>query len=239
MEAEHRLRDDRERAERSRGELRQVVARDVLDHLAAALRERAVGQCQRDPDDQVAERAEARHERPVVARGEDPADRGALRPERVEGEALPVLGQRRLQPRDAAPRLHGRRQIGPGVLQYAIESRRGQDEVGAARRPAPIELRAAPARDDGQAREVGAGEHAGDRCRVAGLDDPAGRDAIHGIRGRGEAQMLRAHDGRQLIPPRLGLLGARRTGRHPRSRGDAARTGRSVRRTAGDAGRLS
>src|SRR5205823_1103950 len=108
-----------------------------------------------DPDDQVAERAEARHERPGVAGGEDAADRSALGPERVEGEALPVLGQRRLKARDAAARLHGRGEISPGVLQHAMEPRRGEDEVGTARRVAPIEFRAAPAWDDGQTRAVG------------------------------------------------------------------------------------
>src|SRR3989441_8209999 len=55
-ELEGGLDDDRERAVRADEELRQVVARDVLHHLAAALHDRPFGGHDRDTDEQIARR---------------------------------------------------------------------------------------------------------------------------------------------------------------------------------------
>ena len=62
VQPEHRLGDDRERAERPDQQLAQVVACDVLHHSTAGLGDDAVRADHRDPDEQV-----ARGARPVPA----------------------------------------------------------------------------------------------------------------------------------------------------------------------------
>jgi len=83
-------RDERERAHRPAGDLRQVEPGDVLHHLAAAARDLSVGAHQRHADDEVADRAVARPARAERRRRDQAADGGAVGQRRVEREHLTV-----------------------------------------------------------------------------------------------------------------------------------------------------
>ena len=85
------LDDQPERPERAGEQLGEVVARDVLDHLAAALRERAVGQRHAHADDQVAQAAVAGAQRAGVGRGHHAADGGAARSGGSSASIWPAL----------------------------------------------------------------------------------------------------------------------------------------------------
>ena len=96
MQAENGAGDDAERAKSAGDEFRQVVAGDIFHDFAAAAGQGAVGKCDGDADDQVAEGAEAQTQRAAVVGGENAADGGAFGPQAVEGEALAVLRERLL-----------------------------------------------------------------------------------------------------------------------------------------------
>ena len=108
MQAHRHLDDRAERAERAREQLGEVIARHVLDHLAAALRERAVGERDAHADHEVAHAAVAAAQRARVAAGHDAAERGAV-VRGVEREHLALLGERRLRLARAARRPRARR----------------------------------------------------------------------------------------------------------------------------------
>src|SRR6266487_4439008 len=91
VETEDGTSDDAERAKSSCNELLEVVTGDVLHDFTAAAGERAVGESNGDPDDEVAQRAEAQSERAAVVRGEHTADGSFFRPEGIEGKPLAVL----------------------------------------------------------------------------------------------------------------------------------------------------
>ena len=74
MQPEHRLHDQPQRPERAGEQLAQVVARDVLDHLAAGAGHRAVGADHGDPDQQVPWRPVAQPPRPGSPGGQRPTD---------------------------------------------------------------------------------------------------------------------------------------------------------------------
>ena len=82
MKAEAGARDEREAALGTADEAREVVARDVLDDLAARVRDRSVGEHERHAEDEVARRAEAVPERAGDVSREERADRRVAR--RVE-----------------------------------------------------------------------------------------------------------------------------------------------------------
>ena len=127
MKAHGHLEDRAEGAERAGEELRQVVARDVLDHLAAALCDRAVGQ--RDPhaDDKVPHPAVARPQGPRVVCRHHSAD-GGVRAGRVQGQHLILLGERLLGAGQRHARLEGRGEVACVVFEDAIEARAGELE---------------------------------------------------------------------------------------------------------------
>ena len=132
VEAEDGLGDHAEGAERPAEQLGQVVAGDVLDHLAAGVGDGAVGQDHGDADDQVADGAVAQ---PPRARGvgrDHPAD-GGPGLGRVEGQPLAGRGQGRLEVGQRHPGLGPDDQVAGGVLQHLVRAR-GSAPPG---RPAP------------------------------------------------------------------------------------------------------
>ncbi len=151
MEAKDSAGDDAKSAESAGDEFGEVVAGDVFDDFAAAARERAIGKRDGDADDEVAERAETETERAAIVGGENAADGGLFRPERIDGEALAVPREGFLQSLDGAASFDGDGKVGPSVLEDVIQARSGKDEIGTGRRIAPGEFCAAAARDDGEA----------------------------------------------------------------------------------------
>ena len=91
MEPQRDARDQPEPAARAGEELPEVVAGDVLHHLAARARDHPVRQDDRDADHEVAHRAVAVAARAGEIAGEAGADRRVAR--RVEREHLAVLGR--------------------------------------------------------------------------------------------------------------------------------------------------
>ena len=89
--AERDPRDQPEPAARAGEELAEVVAGDVLHHLAARARDRAVGEHDGDADHEVAHRAEAMPQRPGEVARQAGSERRVAR--RVEREHLPVPGR--------------------------------------------------------------------------------------------------------------------------------------------------
>ena len=148
MQAKHGPGDDAEGAERARHQLGQVIAGDVLHHLAAAGGDGAIRQNDGDADDEVANAAVAQAQRPAVIGRDHAADGCALRPQRVQRKPLPVRGERALQLRDGDSGPDGDRHIAGRVLQDAVEARggNGQDRWRAAQCPNPVlyRLRAEP-----------------------------------------------------------------------------------------------
>ena len=119
VQAENRLGDDSQGAQRSRRQLGQVIAGDVFHHLAAALGERAIRQSQGDPDDQVAQRAETDPERAAVIRGQNPSYGCFLGPKRIERQSLAVLRQSLLQLPQRATGFDGGRHVAPRMFHDA------------------------------------------------------------------------------------------------------------------------
>src|SRR5581483_524005 len=129
MQPQRDARDEAEPAARAREQLAEVVAGDVLHHLAAGARDRPVGEDDRDADDEVAHRTVAVAARAGEVAGEAGAD-GRV-PWRVEREHLVVRGELRLEPRQAYARLDDRRQIARLVLEHAVEAAGREQDVAA------------------------------------------------------------------------------------------------------------
>src|SRR5215472_6791199 len=123
MKAEDGLRDHTESAEGAGDELGKVVASDVLDDFPAAPGERAVGERDSNADDEVTKRAEAQAKGAAVVGREDAANGGSFGPQRIESEALAVLGEGFLQSLNGAASFDGDSEVGPGVFQDAVHSR--------------------------------------------------------------------------------------------------------------------
>src|SRR5262249_53089527 len=89
QDLERRLGDEAQRPERARGEAREVVAGDVLHHLAAENQRAAAAVHQLHAENEVAQRPGRRAARPREAGG-DAAAKRRLRPEvrRLEWQAL-------------------------------------------------------------------------------------------------------------------------------------------------------
>ncbi len=119
MQAEARAGDEREPSLRAAHESCEVVARDVLDDLAARVRDRSVREHERNSEDEIAGRAEAVPQRPgEVAREQRPDGRVARR---IEREALAVLAEGVLQGGEAHACLHRARQVAGLVLEDPVE----------------------------------------------------------------------------------------------------------------------
>src|SRR5919204_6476723 len=102
---EGRLEDHTERSEGSDEELVEVVSRDVLDDASSRADDRAVGEGDLRPDEEIAHAAVARSPESVRVRRDDSSDRGLARVRRIERDELARAAQRRPQIR---PRPAGR-----------------------------------------------------------------------------------------------------------------------------------
>ena len=141
----HAHREDQpERAERAGEQLAEVVAGDVLDHLAARLGERAVAERDRDPENQIARLAVAMAQRTAVGGREHAADRRAIgsvgRQRRVEREHLAGCRQLPLRPRERHAGLEDRRQVAGVVLERRVQAAGVQLERGRVAGHAPVAL---------------------------------------------------------------------------------------------------
>jgi hypothetical protein len=118
--------DQPQRPERPREQLGEVVARDVLDHLAARAGERPVRQRDRRADDEVAHAPVAVAQRAGVAGRDHAADRGRRAvPERgVDREHLPVLGERGLRLGQRHAGLQHRGEVAHVVLEQPVHAAR-------------------------------------------------------------------------------------------------------------------
>jgi hypothetical protein len=103
-----------------------------------------------------------------------------------------MLGKSLLKSLNGAASFDGNSEIGPGVLEDAVEARGGKDEIGTRGRIAPGELCAATTRDDGEARFVGETEGGGELLFGGGLKDEVRLKARDGVGGRGGANVVRA-----------------------------------------------
>ena len=138
------LDDDAERAERAGDDARDVVAGDVLDHLAAEVHQLAAAREQGHAEQVIAQGAGAHPGRPRQAGGDHAADgRAGAEVRRLEGEALAMLGELGLERGDAHAGGRGDDQLGRLVLARAVEA--AQVELVAVRRLAVEVLAAAAA----------------------------------------------------------------------------------------------
>ena len=123
MEPHRHLQDQPERAEGSGEELRQVVPRDVLDHLAARLRHGAIGQGHAHAKHEVARRAVAVAQWTRIAGRDHPADRRGA-----------VVAEGRIESKHLADKHHGihhRRRVDTGQeLRARIEHAHTQEGLG-------------------------------------------------------------------------------------------------------------
>src|SRR5258708_29105732 len=118
-----------ERSEGARNQFRQIVARDIFHHFAAAAGERSIRKSDGNADDEVAERAEAQPQRAAVVGGENAADGCAFGPQAVEGQPLAMLLQRMLQRFHSASALAANCHIRPGMFDDSIEPTRRKDKI--------------------------------------------------------------------------------------------------------------
>jgi hypothetical protein len=124
MQADGHFDDHPERPQRPCEELAEVVARHVLDHLAARARDGPVRKRHRHAEDEVARRAVAMTARARVPRGDDAAHRRpvVLAERRVQREHLPGRREALLRRRHREPRTQDRRQVALVVLHQRIET---------------------------------------------------------------------------------------------------------------------
>ncbi len=132
MQPKNRLRDDTQSPKRSCSQLGQVISGDVLHDLAAALRESAVGQSQRDADNQIAQTSEANAQRPTIIGRENPSDRRLLRPQWVKRQSLTMLGQRSLKFLERTSSFDRRRHVAPCMFHDTVQPTGGKNQLAAA-----------------------------------------------------------------------------------------------------------
>ena len=125
MQAKADAADEREPPARAAHELAEVVPGDVLDHLAARVHDRAVGEDERDAEHEVARGAEAVSQRAGEVLREAGTDRRIAG--RVEREALTRRGERSRELREADARLDRAGEVAGLVLEDAIHARRRRD----------------------------------------------------------------------------------------------------------------
>ena len=144
-------RDQPERPVGAREQLRDVVPRDVLDHLAARLGDGAVAEDHGHADHEVAYAAVAVAQRAGVGRGDHAADGRAVgRAERrVEREHLALGGEQRLRVGQPHARAEHRGEVADVVLEDLVERARLQIDRAGGIGAAPGKLRAAADRPHG------------------------------------------------------------------------------------------
>ena len=170
MQSHGHRHDQPERPVGAREQLGEVVARDVLDHLAAGLGEAAVRERERDADDQIAHAAVAVAQRAGVAGRDHAADgRRVARPQRrVEREHLALRGEGGLRLAQRHARLQHRGQIADVVLEDLRHPAGLELDRDGLADPAPVELRAAAAHAHGLARLAERAQQLGGLLRRAG-----------------------------------------------------------------------
>ena len=223
MQPERHLRDHAQRAERSGHQLGQVVARDVLHHLAAALGNRAIGQHHRHADDQVAQAAIPQPQRAAIIRRENSAHRRLLRPQRIERDVLAMLRRARAASSPRCAGLDRHRQVRPAMLEHALQPRCSQHQVRE-HRIAPAALRPCAAISIANSCPTTGAHHgryllSSRRQRDCKPFFAAG--ALHARKGRNQRLDIDYADGHLEILRHAGLSPA-----------DEAYTARSSRRTA-------
>jgi hypothetical protein len=181
----HRHRGDvAERPVGAGEELGEVVTGDVLDHLSAGARHRAVGEHDRDAHDQVAHAAVTVAQRTGVGGRDEAADRGGVAgaERRVEREHLAGRRERRLRLGHGHARLEDRREVALVVLEDPRHAGRGDLDLRGAAHAAPPEFGAAAA--DAQ-RVAGVAERAQQlRCLGHGAGALGPRARRHPVQNR-------------------------------------------------------
>src|SRR6267378_2954665 len=144
---------EKERAFRGSG-CKRKTARVIMPRVpkAPVAGQRAIGERERNADDQIAQRAEAQTQSAAVIRGEHAAHGGFCRPKRIESQTLAVLGKSFLQRLNGATGSNGNGEVGPGVLRDFVEPCCRKDNVRARWWIPPAKFCAAAARDDRQPR---------------------------------------------------------------------------------------
>ncbi len=175
VEPERRLRDDAERAEGAGEQLAEVVPGDVLDDLAARPGDRAVGEHDRDADQQVARRAVPQAAWSGGRGGERAADGRPLDGD-IEGELLARLAEGVGECLRRDPGLHAYDEVTGDVLQDLVQAAGVQQQVAALGRGAPVHLGAGAHREHGEIVLGRDPHHGGHLAGGLGQGDPAGRD---------------------------------------------------------------
>ena len=157
MQAHDHFEDHTQRAERPCEQLRQVVAGDVLDHLAAGPREGPVGEAHGDAEQEVPSGSVAVPQRAGVAGGDDPADGGGrlarrVRPSQrwVESEHLADGGEDLLGRGQRHPRLQDRGEVAGVVLDHTVQMPGQHVDVGLGNGAAPAQLGAPAGRPEAE-----------------------------------------------------------------------------------------
>src|SRR5215472_10031689 len=199
MEPKNGARDDAECAKSACDEFGKVVTGDVFDHLAAAGGERAIRKCNGNPDDEVAERAKAQTKRTAIICRENAADGCSFWPERIESEALAVLGKRFLQSLNHAAGFDGDGEVGPGVFEDVVQARGRNNDIGPRGRITPAEFRSATARDSTESGNVGKAERVSQLVFVGGFEGQLRLNAGDCVGGRRGADVVMAEERDELV----------------------------------------
>ena len=200
-----RLDDHAECAVRADEELGQIVARDVLHDLAAALHDGAVRGHDRHADQEIAGRAVEMAPRPASVRREHPADGRAVGVGGIERQPLAAAPERRLERRDRHSGLDRRREIAGLVIQEPAEPAQPHDEPGARRGHADACGGAASPRRHRAPDLGGQRHHDGDLLDRSGKHRGLRRTAFDDVRRELDAsQEIRGAHGRaELVEQRV------------------------------------
>jgi len=169
LDLEVHLGNDAEGAQRADVELHQVVARDILDHLAAGARHLSRRVRHGDADHPVPNRAVARPAESIRIRRHHAAHGGTLGTRRIQWEALALRGQRGLQIGESHPGLDPAGEVGGLVLQHASHAFGRERDLVTPWDRTQSHLRAAAPHDDGGRPEVA---QAKARRRIPGILGP-------------------------------------------------------------------
>src|SRR6266481_4971107 len=128
VQAKVNLRDDSKSTERSGHQFVEVIARDVLDYFAAGASDGAVREHDRHANDEIAKASipEAKASRVVSCC--NTANGCAIWPERVEGDELAMLRQRRLHGRPHATGLNDAGHVLPCMFAHGVETMRMENQ---------------------------------------------------------------------------------------------------------------
>ena len=177
-----RLDDHSERPEGADEELGQVVAGDVLDHLAAALDERARRRDHGHADEEIAARSVEVTPRTGRIARENAAERRFVGMRWVEREPLAAPAELALERAQGHARLNGRGQIARLVLEKPVQPLQREHEAQALGRGADAHLGPAAPRRHGHLRFGGGEEDGRDFLLGSGKRDGLRRAAVDDIR---------------------------------------------------------